>query len=518
MIQISIKNGRDRFWQWDVNQQLVLRGGADPLHVHFVQDDSLEPQAVLPVKQADGSFLAPVPNILLQTAEEVIVYVYYTGTDEQYTKTFKRFYVVPREKPAEYIYTETQLVTWEGMIQRVDDTLRDAANILTIADACAQNAQEDAETAQEAANAAAGKVVEAEEQAARAANSAAEAATRADGLQKYAANTVLEMERLLGGVIVNAEEAEIAETNAAAFAQRAEAAAEDRAGVIAIDASGATVTLLDSAERPLRALTVDIVATQSADGAINGWSGAQLFARGKNLLDGSLRAAEWSGYGVTVQYNPEDDTYTLNGKASVSAVLYMLDHVYLTGEGTKATLLCKYVEGAIQIPEGGMASVCTGQSDDGYSHTGCHDCSMRQEDTQNTQNLTSRYGFRTWFYVTEGVTFDNYKVRIQIELGDTATEYEPFRGATASADFGREVYGGRYDWRTGELTITHELADGAVVPLDTPEVVQLEPTAMPSTLYPSTTIFADTGDVTLTYAADTKSYIDRRITELIGAK
>ena len=31
------------------------------------------------------------------------------------------------------------------------------------------------------------------------------------------------------------------------------------------------------------------------------------------------------------------------------------------------------------------------------------------------------------FYIDSGITFDNYKVKIQLELGSSATDYEPYR-------------------------------------------------------------------------------------------
>jgi hypothetical protein len=40
-----------------------------------------------------------------------------------------------------------------------------------------------------------------------------------------------------------------------------------------------------------------------------------------------------------------------------------------------------------------------------------------------------------------------------LELGSTATEYEPFLGETFSASFGQTVYGGTLDWNTGVLTV-----------------------------------------------------------------
>ena len=47
----------------------------------------------------------------------------------------------------------------------------------------------------------------------------------------------------------------------------------------------------------------------------------------------------------------------------------------------------------------------------------------------------------------------SYTVSIQIELGSTATAYEPYRGDTYTADFGQTVYGGTLDWNTGVLMV-----------------------------------------------------------------
>ena len=49
----------------------------------------------------------------------------------------------------------------------------------------------------------------------------------------------------------------------------------------------------------------------------------------------------------------------------------------------------------------------------------------------------------------EGDRADN----IQIELGETASAYEPYRGDTFALDLGQTVYGGSLDWATGLLTV-----------------------------------------------------------------
>ena len=44
---------------------------------------------------------------------------------------------------------------------------------------------------------------------------------------------------------------------------------------------------------------------------------------------------------------------------------------------------------------------------------------------------------------------------MQIEAGEKATAFEPYAGKTLRASLGQTVYGGAYNWKTGELTLTH---------------------------------------------------------------
>lgn len=52
---------------------------------------------------------------------------------------------------------------------------------------------------------------------------------------------------------------------------------------------------------------------------------------------------------------------------------------------------------------------------------------------------------------------------IQLEHGDTATEYEPYNGRTYTIQLGDTIYGGELDVVTGELTVTHESVDLGVL-------------------------------------------------------
>lgn len=46
---------------------------------------------------------------------------------------------------------------------------------------------------------------------------------------------------------------------------------------------------------------------------------------------------------------------------------------------------------------------------------------------------------------------------IQVEIGDTPTSYEPYRGEEFTIDLGQDVYGGSFNWATGELTIDRKM-------------------------------------------------------------
>lgn len=49
--------------------------------------------------------------------------------------------------------------------------------------------------------------------------------------------------------------------------------------------------------------------------------------------------------------------------------------------------------------------------------------------------------------------------KLQLELGSTATSYEPYKGKTYTTPFNQTVYGGTLDVLTGELTVTKGIVD-----------------------------------------------------------
>lgn len=113
----SISNGREHFYQWDINQQLVVQDNTIT-EAHFCNrtDDCA---LICEVFEKDGRRLVNVPNILLQDNWPIRVYAYSIN----HTKVCATFKVKPRSKPADYVYTETEVKNWEELEARVDEKL-----------------------------------------------------------------------------------------------------------------------------------------------------------------------------------------------------------------------------------------------------------------------------------------------------------------------------------------------------------------------------------------------------------
>lgn len=160
---------------------------------------------------------------------------------------------------------------------------------------------------------------------------------------------------------------------------------------------------------------------------------------GANLLDGSLRATAKTANGLTVQYNPEDDTYTLNGTCEASShTYYEVHHVIAEGvKGKKFTTSVQYVSGEIILPdESAFSLFYLGKSADGTGKNNFYAVSVKAEDTYQTNKteLDVDCVNRSWFYIKQGTVFNNYKCRIQVEMGPVPTAYEPYQAETFPAN------------------------------------------------------------------------------------
>lgn len=176
---------------------------------------------------------------------------------------------------------------------------------------------------------------------------------------------------------------------------------------------------------------------------ISGRTGAKLTRCGKNLLPNVREATETYG-GITFT-NHGDGSYTLDGTAT-TYVQFVDTASFWLAPGT-------------YVLSGGYGATSQLRSADGLTAFGHSDGSPF------TFNVATEVRFRQT--LGAGSVFNGRRFYPQLELGSTATRYEPYQGETFSASFGQTVYGGTLDWNTGVLTV-----DRAIVTLTGTESFQ----------------------------------------------
>lgn len=282
--------------------------------------------------------------------------------------------------------------------------------------------------------------------------------------------------------------------------------------------SGAIVHVTDADEAPLVKCLVDIVPKQSGSGTpspdnvrtISGWESVSVKQTGKNLFDKSVMAKNW--------YITGSNTIGNGGTCLLFSVPIGVTFTVSGTNGGRNRLLA---------------------SDKPYNELVVGDTLTSLSNTNLPLQLTSQY--RTYIYYCETSFNQAIADSIQIELGNTATAYEPYNGTTTPVNLGRTVYGGTLDVVSGELTAypfypsyngetlngrwvcdRAVYAEGTTPPTGsqvalisgTGATYQLTPTEV-STLLGENNVWANSGDIEITYHTDTlgiynKIYINGR--------
>lgn len=118
-MSLIIADGRMHFYQWDTGQQLAVIHEEGCEEVHFCHNGD-EAALVCPIREEEGKRVADVPNILLQRAGTLMAYLSEeTETGERIRKT-NSFCVKDRPKPEDYIYTETEVINYNSLSNRLE--------------------------------------------------------------------------------------------------------------------------------------------------------------------------------------------------------------------------------------------------------------------------------------------------------------------------------------------------------------------------------------------------------------
>ena len=99
--------------QWDLNRKIKLNNVAisDNAEIHFANNKTMQ---ALVVDVVDS--VAEIPNILLQSDNEINTWVY----DDLRTKKEITIKVKARNKPSDYVYTETEIKRYEDLEKRIE--------------------------------------------------------------------------------------------------------------------------------------------------------------------------------------------------------------------------------------------------------------------------------------------------------------------------------------------------------------------------------------------------------------
>lgn len=115
----KIYENRAELWQWDLNQKLIV-DSVSVNEVHFC--DGINSQAlVCQVYDLDGLRVVDIPNIMLQDNCDLNVYAFVAAADGSYTKHREIITVNKRSRPADYVYTETQVKSYEALEKKIEE-------------------------------------------------------------------------------------------------------------------------------------------------------------------------------------------------------------------------------------------------------------------------------------------------------------------------------------------------------------------------------------------------------------
>ena len=220
------------------------------------------------------------------------------------------------------------------------------------------------------------------------------------------------------------------------------------------ETSGPIVTCNPVEGYPLHVVS-QIVPVQEGNGdpspdnvrPITGWTEAILSVTGRNLFNGSIYGSK-NVAGVTIEYDPETQVFTFNGTSS-STISSRAFGLNIPGYNMAFTVSSEILSGGLQGD--GYAVAYFGCGDAKKEFKNYIDVKLARSDSK-TGICQRKYVTSFWFYITKGITFDNLKVKIQLEVGNQASPYTPYNPAskTITLPFGKTVYGGTVDAVTGE--------------------------------------------------------------------
>ena len=126
-MKIIIEKNRTGFYQWDTGQKLIIEGAENCAEVHFCRTGDAV-AITCQIREEEGTRVADVPNSLLQVDAPLTAYLFYRAENGTETRMAKSFQVLRRPKPADYVYTEEEQLSYTALDKRIKE-LEDADKV-----------------------------------------------------------------------------------------------------------------------------------------------------------------------------------------------------------------------------------------------------------------------------------------------------------------------------------------------------------------------------------------------------
>lgn len=119
---IRLESNKSALYQWDLNMRVILTNVPAGTEVHYSNASyNMDENCITVVSYSEnGCVYADIPNKILQTSGVVLAYIYIQDEDKAWTEFETEILVLPRKKPTDYIYTETEIKTFESLEKRIE--------------------------------------------------------------------------------------------------------------------------------------------------------------------------------------------------------------------------------------------------------------------------------------------------------------------------------------------------------------------------------------------------------------
>lgn len=115
---------KSKLYQWDTGRRIniILDQNCDTECIEVQFATALNSAlTVKPILISANQYVAEIPNIFLQDSMTISAYVVLRDENSKYVHEHRSFEVVRREKPDDYVYTETEVLSYEALEKRVSE-------------------------------------------------------------------------------------------------------------------------------------------------------------------------------------------------------------------------------------------------------------------------------------------------------------------------------------------------------------------------------------------------------------